>query len=178
MKRRGFFQRIASGLLGLLAPRWARAQAFPADAERAMNDLANVVLPDSLGAPKRAHIAAAFIQWVRDYKPGAQIASGYGFPRTQVTGPSPAKHYADDLQKLALSTLEGTSAKRSAVAKVLEEAGVDRIPQRPAGKHVAADLLAFFYGSSEGEDFLYGVAIRRDECRGLSDSSQRPKAIS
>ena len=54
---------------------------------------------------------------------------------------------------------------------------IDRIPQRPNGKHVAADLLSFFYGSSEGEDFLYGVAIRRDDCRGLADSAQRPARL-
>lgn len=142
-----------------------------------MHELANVVLPASLGQQRRDHISAGFIQWIREYKQGAEIASGYGFPRTQVIGPNPASHYADQLRKLDLARLDGAAAKRSAVEKALEDAQVDRIPQRPNGKHVAADLLSYFYNSSEGEDFLYGVAIKRDECRGLSDSGRRPAAI-
>ena len=40
-----------------------------------------------------------------------------------------------------------------------------------------ADLLAFFYNSAEGEDFLYGVAIKRDDCRGLEHSTDRPARL-
>jgi hypothetical protein len=59
----------------------------------------------------------------------------------------------------------------------LEGAKVERIPSRPNGQHVASDMLAYFYNSSAGEDFLYGAAIRRDDCRGLSDSGKRPAAL-
>jgi len=178
MERRGFFKRTFSGLLALIAPKWATAQsqAFPADAEPAMRELAMVVLPSALGRARTDKLAVAFVQWIRDYKPGAEIASGYGFPRTQVIGPSPAAHYAEQLSQLNLAKLD-PAAKHAAVEKALEDAKVDRIPQRPNGKHVAADLLAFFYGSADGEDFLYGVAIKRDDCRGLGDSAKRPARI-
>jgi hypothetical protein len=177
MRRRGFFQWLFSGLMAAIAPRWAKAQVVPAGSEPAMRELANVVLPGSLGQQKREQIATGFITWIRDYKPGGQISSGYGFPRTQVIGPNPATNYAEQLRQLDLAKLDGPAAKKAAVEKALDEANIDRIPQRPGGKHVAADLLAYFYGSSEGEDFLYGVAIKRDDCRGLGNSGKRPAAI-
>jgi hypothetical protein len=176
MQRRGFFKRTFSGLVALVAPRWAKAQALPADSEPAVRDLAAVVLPSSLGKDRTDKAAAAFVHWVREYKSGAEIASGYGYPRTQVIGPTPAPHYAEQLAQLNLAKLDAAS-RRAAVEKALEDARVDRIPQRPNGKHVAADLLAFFYNSADGEDFLYGVAIKRDDCRGLGDSAQRPAKI-
>ena len=173
MKRRGFFQRTFSGLLAFVGPRFARAQS--ADVEQ-IHDLALVVLPSALGPARIDKVSADFVRWFRDYKPGAEIASGYGSPRTQVIGPNPSTHYAEQLNQLGLTKLDA-AAKKAAVAKALEDAKLDRIPQRPNGKHVAADLLAFFYGSPEGEDFLYGVAIKRDDCRGLADSGKRPAKV-
>lgn len=165
------------GLLAIVAPRWARAQGLPSDLEPAVHELAFVVLPGSLGKQRCDNIAGGFVRWVRDYKPGAEIASGYGFPRTQVIGPNPASHYGEQLRQLNLAKMEGTAAKKATVAQALEDAKIDRIPQRPNGKHVAADLLAYFYNSADGEDFLYGVAIKRDDCRGLENSAKRPAPI-
>jgi hypothetical protein len=170
MRRRGFFQRTFSGLLAMVG---LKAQPG-ADEFRA---LANVVLPASLGRPKTDKIADGFASWIRDYKAGAEIASGYGNPRTQVVGPNPSAHYAEQLSQLGLSNLDA-GAKRAAVEKALADAKIDRIPQRPNGRHVAADLLAYFYNSADGEDFLYGVAIKRDDCRGLADSGKRPEKVS
>jgi hypothetical protein len=174
MQRRSFFKRIFLGVAALVAPRWARAQALPTEAQ--MRELASVVLPASLGPSRIDKVAGDFLAWLRDYKAGAPMASGYGFPRTQVVGPNPAAHYAEQFQQLALTGLDG-AAKRTAVEKALQEAKVERVPPRPSGQHVAADLIAFFYGSSDGEDFLYGVAIKRDDCRGLENSGQRPPAL-
>jgi hypothetical protein len=171
MQRRGFFKRTFLGVAALAAPRWARAQALPSEAD--MRELAGVVLPASLGQARIDKVAANFVAWLRDYKASQPMASGYGFPRTQVVGPNPDAHYGDQLAQLALARLAGPG-KRSAVQKALEEAKVERIPPRPTGQHIASDLMAFFYGSSEGEDFLYGVAIKRDDCRGLQTSGQRP----
>jgi hypothetical protein len=167
MQRRGFFRRTFSGLLALIG---ARAQSVR---EEDLRDLAAVVLPPSLGRPRTDRIAADFLRWIHDYKSGAEIASGYGNPRTQVIGPNPSTHYVEQLNQLALPKLDA-AAQRVAVEKALADAGIDRIPPRPNGKHVAADLLAYFYNSAEGEDFLYGVAIQRDDCRGLADSGKRP----
>lgn len=160
MKRRSFLAAAA-----VFAPQWARAEEIAP----AIHDLAKTVLPSQVDARR---VAEDFLQWVRDYKPGAEIASGYGHPRTQVTPPNPSAHYAEQLRAL------GSPITRTAIEAALAEAKIERIPPRPNGRHVAADLLAHFYGSSQGEDFLYNAAIRRDDCRGLANSAERPERLS
>jgi hypothetical protein len=175
MQRRSFFKRIFLGVAALVTPRWVRAQMLPPQAQ--MRELAGVVLPASLGPARIDKVAADFLAWLRDYTAGAPMSSGYGFPRTQVVGPYPATHYAEQFYRLGLSGLDA-AGKRAAVENALQETKVDRVPPRPNGQHVATDLMAFFYGSSDGEDFLYGVAIKRDDCRGLEDSGKRPAKLS
>jgi hypothetical protein len=157
MNRRNFF-----AIAAVFAPRWARAQELAPS----IRELAKIVLPAKVDQEK---IATGFIQWIRDYKAGAEISSGYGNPRTQVIGANPSANYAEQLKAL------GSPITRAAVESALST--FDRIPPRPNGKHVAADLLAYFYNSADGEDFLYGVAIKRDDCRGLSNSGERPARL-
>jgi hypothetical protein len=167
MERRGFFRRTFSGLLALIG---LRAQEVRLEE---FHELAGVVLPASLGRSRIDQIVDEFVLWFRDYKAGAEISSGYGNPRAQVIPANPSAHYPEQLKRLELEKFDA-AGKRAAVEKALAEAKIDRIPQRPNGGHVAADLLAYFYGSAGGEDFLYGVAIKRDDCRGLADSGKRP----
>jgi len=169
MQRRSFFQRAFSGIVAFFASRRARAQGVRLES---FHELARVVLPSSLSPASTDKIADDFVRWFRDYKAGAEISGGYGHPRTQVTGPDPSTNYADQMRAL------GSPVTRDAVEKALANAKIDRIPPRPDGKHVAADLLAYFYGSSDGEDFLYNAAIRRYECRGLDTSGKRPASLS
>jgi hypothetical protein len=93
-------------------------------------ELESVVLPASLGRSRTDGIADNFVRWFRDYKPGAEVSSGYGFPRTQLIGPNPSTHYAAQLTDLDLTRLDA-SAKRAAVEKALEAAKIDRIPPTP-----------------------------------------------
>jgi hypothetical protein len=174
MERRGFFKRTLSAVAAFIGARWAQAQSARLEEFR---DLASIILPASLGRSRTDKIADDFVRWFRSYQVGAEISSGYGFPRTQVTGPNPSTHYDQQLTELDLTKLD-VARKRAAVEKALDAAKIDRIPPRPNGKHVAADLLAFFYGSADGEDFLYGAAIKRDDCRGLADSGKRPARLS
>jgi hypothetical protein len=168
MQRRSFFRRGFSGIVAFFASRKARAQGVQLET---VHELASVVLPSPLGRKNTDKVVEDFVRWFRDYQPGAEISSGYGHPRTQVIGPNPSTNYADQIRAL------GSPITREAVEKALESAKIDRIPQRPNGKHVAADLLAYFYGSSEGEDFLYNAAIKRYDCRGLDTSGKRPASL-
>ena len=168
MQRRNFFKTILSAAAAFFTMRRARAQVRT----ESVHELAAVVLPSSLGRERTVKAADDFVRWFGNYKAGAQVSSGYGHPRTQVLGASPSSHYSEQLAAL------GSPITRESVAKALADAKIDRMPQRPEGKHIAADLLAYFYASSEGEDFLYNVAIKRDDCRGLGNSGQRPAKLS
>jgi hypothetical protein len=136
---------------------------------KVMRDLAAVVLPESLGRRRTDKIAADFLRWIAEYKEGAYTSSGYGNPRTQTVPPNPAKNYLAQL-----SAFNGVITKES-VSAALDKAKIDRIPNRPDGRHIATDLIAYFYNTADGEDLLYGVEIKRDDCRGLANSTQRPK---
>jgi hypothetical protein len=163
MQRRNFVKVIA-----VAAAPWAKGQSIDV---KSMRELAAVVLPESLGRRRTDKIAGDFLKWVGEYKEGVNTGSGYGNPRTQTVPQNPSKNYVAQL-----SAFNGSITKES-VAAALEQYKVDRIPNRPNGRHVASDLLAYFYGSPDGEDFLYGVEIKRDDCRGLSNSTQRPKKV-
>jgi hypothetical protein len=167
MKRRNFLERIFLAATAALSPRRARAQQM----EEPMRQLAAIVLPTSLGRSSTDRIAAEFVVWIRDYKTGAQIGSGYGHPRTQVTGPDPSAGYVQQLTAL------GSPIAREAVEKELTDANIDRLPPRPNGRHVASDLMAFFFNSAAGEDLLYNAQIKRDDCRGLANSGRRPEKV-
>ena len=170
MQRRTLFRLLAS--IGPLRA-WAQTAAFPGDQGEKLRALAAVVLPSELGAQRQEAIAVAFERWVRDYKPGAEMDHGYGFTRLRSKGPSPANAYLEQLRSLRL---EGDAdARRSAVEESLAQAKITSLPQTPDGRHVAADLMAFYFRSSEANDLCYRAHIGRDECRGLAGSDREPK---
>jgi hypothetical protein len=185
MQRRPFLKWLFSVLAALRLPRWARAGTVAAADEKALEELGSVVLPESLGRARTDKIAADFATWIRGYKAGAETNTGYGVTRIQPLPADPSAHYAEQLAALdKAAETKGApfarldaAAKRALVGAAIDEAKVERIPPRPNGRHVAADMLAFFYNSSDGQDYLYGVAIKRDDCRGLANSGERPKPV-
>ncbi len=186
MLRRRFFQWILSSSVFL--PRWTRAQAAgldPADSPL-LREVALVVLPASLTPGRVTEISAQFQQWIRDYRAGADAGYGYGHPKPRVLGPNPSAHYSEQLHELNAAAVQkrvpfaqlGDSDKRDLIKVALTKAGVDSLPSQPNGRHLAADLMSFFYNSSVGEDFLYNAAIKREDCRGLASSGKRPAPLS
>ena len=187
MKRRTFFKWTLSSSVPFVAPRWAPAQTrpFTTDGDATLRELAAVVLPSSLGRKGSDEIADRFAEWLRGYKAGAEMSTGYGFPRKQAVPENPSARYADQLEDLErraraigspFASLDMT-AKRRLVEAALAGAGADRIPARPDGKHVATDIMSFYFHSADGEDVLYAAAIRRDDCRGLPSSGARPAPV-
>jgi hypothetical protein len=152
---------------------WAQTAAFPGDQAAALRALAKVVLPAELGAARIEAVIAAFEQWVRDYRAGAEMDHGYGNTRLRSKAASPASTY---LRQLAELRLAGNSESgRAAVEAALTAANITQLPQTPDGRHVASDLMAFYFRSSEANDLCYRAHIGRDECRGLAGSEQEPK---
>lgn len=179
MRRRSVLRRLGS-LAAIFKTQslraLAQAPAFPGDDLKTLETLAAVVLPSELGEPGVKKTANDFVKWVANYRAGAETDHGYGFTRLRTKGPSPVSAYPGQLAKLrAPLASEDTNARRKAVQAVLTEAGITDLPRLPDGKHVAADLMAFYFRSSDANDLCYKAAIGRDSCRGLEGSDQPPK---
>ena len=146
-----------------------RAQAaFPGEHAEHLLALARVVLPSEVDA---AATAAKFAAWVRGYRAGAEMDHGYGFTRLRNKPPLAAANYARQLSAL------GLHPTAESVATALEEARITDLPRTPDGRHIAADLMAFYFRSSDANDLCYRAAIGRDLCRGLAGSENPPKEL-
>ena len=148
--------------------------------------VALAVLPESLGAERVREVANRFQAWLRAYRPDAELDHGYGHPRLQSTGASPAGGHDRQLAALeAQARAEGATVfarlsverQRALLAAALAAEKITDLPERPDGRHVATDLLAFFFRSSEASDLCYGAAIGRDTCRGLPGSDEAPARL-
>jgi hypothetical protein len=175
MKRRTLLQLFLSALAALPARLKLAAQtpALTSGDEARIHALADIVLPGELGAEGKGKVVAGFLQWLREYREGADTDHGYGFTRLRRTAASPARKYAAQLD--ALDARGGD--RRAAVAAAIAETKIERLPSRPDGGHVATDLMSFYFNSAEAADRVYGVAIERDACRGLAGSESRPAPI-
>ena len=175
MKRRTVLQ-SALGAAGLAAlPAWAQAQ-FPGPREKELREIAAAVLPESLGRKGTDAVADQFTRWVRDYKPGAEMGAGYGVTRIHRKPASPAGTYAAQLQQLSSAVTTGTlAARRQAIAASMKSVGVRDIGNIPDGRHIASDLMTFFFQSPEANDLAYDAAVGKDQCRGIADSAPAPK---
>ncbi len=174
MQRRTLLQLLLAGLGALSTRVGLAAQGLTLTAvdEGRLRVLADVVLPGELGVEGRARVVTGFVAWLREYRPGADMEHGYGFPRLRRSPPSPGSNYAAQLA--ALDAQSGD--RRAAVEAAIRAAKIERLPARPDGGHVATDLMAFYFNGSEANDLAYRAAIGRDDCRGLDGSENRPAA--
>jgi hypothetical protein len=145
--------------------------------------IAEVVLP---AEADRTAAVAAFTRWIANYKEGADTDHGYGNTRVRSTGPSPAKNYPAQIAALeAAAKATGASGfaaatlgqRRTIVEAAILDAKVERLPARPAGAHIAADLMGHYFNSSAAQDLCYRAAIGRDACRGLAGSENKPPSL-
>jgi hypothetical protein len=144
--------------------------------------IADAVLPESLGDAGRRAVAADFLAWHHEYRAGAEMDHGYGFTRLRTTPEAPSARYEEQLAELdrAARSRGATFAalpvadRRALLDTALASAGIERLPARPTGGHVAADLMGFYFNSSAAADDCYRAVIGRDACRGLQDSDRRP----
>lgn len=147
--------------------------------EAALKELAWTVLPSTLGRAHTDAIAAQFARWVVEYRAGAEMQPGYGFPRVRYKGSSPAPRYLEQLDQLASGALAepDVAARRGKIAEALRAANIKDISSIPDGSHVVSDLMSFYFHSPEANDLAYDAAIGRDQCRTLKDSGSVPAPL-
>jgi hypothetical protein len=185
MQRRTILQMIAAAAaLPLHRVRlWAQPRELTPEAIATLHDIAPTVLPASIGAERVRTTVDRFVVWTRGYREGVALAHGYGHPRLQKTGPSPAPGYIAQLLALdrdarakgaRFSALD-LETRRALLDASLIAAGVRTLPPRPMGLHVIADLMALYFRSSEANDDCYHAMIQREVCRPIQITTRRPE---
>jgi hypothetical protein len=188
MKRRTLLQWIASIAAVLPLERirlFAQPRELTPEAIRTLHEIAPTVIPASLGSARVRTIVDSFVAWTRGYREGVPLAHGYGHPRLRLTRASPVPVYIAQLAALAgaaraeggrWSTLD-LETRRGLLDRAFAKAGVGALPARPTGQHVAADLMAFYFRSSEANDFCYNAAISREVCRPIAITTKKPAPL-
>ena len=157
MQRRTLLQLMISAAAVLPFERLrllAQPRELTPEAVATLREIAPTVLPSSLGAARIAAIVDKFIAWTRDYRESVPLMHGYGHPRLQKTPATPAPRYVSQLAALdaevrargARWSAIDLESRRTILDAALTRAGVRNLPQRPAGEHVVADLMAFQRG--------------------------------
>jgi hypothetical protein len=186
MKRRTLLQWLAAlpAILPFQSLRvFAQSRELTPEAIAALHDIAPTVLPTTLGAARVRGITDTFVAWTRGYREGVALTHGYGHPRLQKSGPSPVPGYVVQLAALAAeakarggrwATLD-LETRRSLLDAAFAKAGVRALPARPSGQHVVADLMAFYFRSSEANDDCYHALINREVCRPIAITTRKPE---
>lgn len=188
MRRRTLLQALGTSLPVIPLTRVrlsAQLRQFTPAAEATLREVASTVLPSSLGAEKIAGLVDRFLAWGREYEEGVALNHGYGDPQLVKSGPSPVPDYVAQLAAIdaaakgrggRFSTLP-LETRREILSGVLAAAKVDAMPSRPMGRHVVADLMAFYFRSSEANDLAYRARIGRQQCRSLDLTTRRPAPL-
>ena len=188
MYRRTLLQWIAATTAALPFHRvrlWAQPRELTPESIALLHDIAPSVLPASLGADRTRSLVDQFVVWTRGYREGVATTHGYGHPRLQKTGASPVPGYNLQLTSLdADARLRGgkfsaldRDAQRALLDAAFTKGGVRNLPPRPIGQHVVADLMAFYFRSSEANDDCYRAMIQREVCRPIQITTRRPETL-
>ena len=186
MKRRRALQTLATAAAALPLLRVPLdAQELSADQVFVLRDVAGTVLPSAIGRKGQDEAVDNFLRWIRDYKEGVPLAHGYGEPRLEKSGPSPAPRYAEQIASLqAAAKVRGgrfgallLEDRRALLDEVFTAADVRNLPGRPDGKHIVADLMAHYFRSSAANDLCYNVRIGRQTYRAIRVTTVRPQPL-
>lgn len=179
MYRRTLIQSLLAWISLQSSRLFAQAPSFPGKHESTVKDLAATVLPESLGRAATDAVALQFVRWVQEYRSGAEMQTGYGATRVRYKPASPAARYLEQLDQLSSGALtqSGMAARRLRIAEELQAAKITDLPIVPDGSHIVADLMTFYFQSSEANDLLYLAAIGKDKCRTLRNSGAIPAAL-
>jgi hypothetical protein len=188
MQRRTLLQWLVSAAAVLPFERvrlLAQPRELTPDAIATLREIAPTLLPASLGPARISETVDRFVAWTRGYREGVPLAHGYGHPRLEKSGPSPVRGYVAQLAALdAAARSKGgrwqtldLETRRALLDAAFEKAGVKALPPRPMGRHVAADLMAFHFRSTEANDLCYAALIQREVCRPIEITTKRPAPL-
>lgn len=186
MKRRRALQTLATAAAALPLLRVPLdAQELSADQVFVLRDVAGTVLPSAIGRKGQDEAVDNFLRWIRDYKEGVPLAHGYGEPRLEKSGPSPAPRYAEQIASLqAAAKVRGgrfgallLEDRRALLDEAFTAADVRNLPGRPDGKHIVADLMAHYFRSSAANDLCYNARIGRQTYRAIRVTTVRPQPL-
>jgi hypothetical protein len=188
MRRRTLLQWIASTTATLPLQRlrvFAQPRELTPEAIATLHEVAPTVLPASLGAERIKATVERFVAWTRGYREGVAMVHGYGHPRLQKTPRSPVAPYVSQLSSLASGARAKGGAwggldletRRAMLDEAFAKAGVRALPSRPVGQHVIADLMAFYFRSSEANDECYKAMIQREVCRPIAITVRKPDPL-
>jgi len=188
MKRRTLLQLIAAAPIAVPfrdVLLFAQPRELTPAAIAVLHDIAPTVLPTTLGDHGARQVADKFVAWVRGYREGVPLTHGYGHPRLQKSGASPAPAYIAQLTALdAEAKAHGgtwrsldAETRRTLLDAAFTKAGVRALPPRPLGQHVVADLMALYFRSSEANDDCYRALINREVCRPIAITTRKPEPL-
>jgi hypothetical protein len=182
MKRRTLLQWL--GALAAVVPLgrlrlFAQPRELTPQAVAMLHEIAPTVLPGELGAAR----VRRFVVWTRGYREGVALAHGYGHPRLVRSGATPVPAYIAQLAALDDDARErggrwstmNQDTRRAVLDAAFAKAGVRNLPPRPTGQHVVADLMAFYFRSSEANDDCYNALINREVCRPIAITVRKPE---
>jgi hypothetical protein len=188
MKRRTLLHWMISAAAALPLGRlrlFAQPRELTPEAIATLREIGPTVLPASLGSARIAEAVDRFVAWTRGYRENVAIQHGYGHPRLQKTPPSPVPNYIAQLADLdraahtrggGWSTLD-LESRRALLDAAFTKAGVRGLAQRPSGQHVVADLMAFYFRSTDANDYCYSALIQREVCRPIAITTKRPEPL-
>lgn len=158
---------------------WAQEVTFPGARRDTLDRVAATVLPASIGAGAVRGVTDEFVQWVREYRAGAAMSPGYGAPRVRFKGASPAPRYQAQIEELATGPFARAdlAERRRILTQAFADAGVQDLTGVPDGRHVAADLMSFYFASPAANDQAYQAQVGKDTCRRIEDSGRVPAPL-
>jgi hypothetical protein len=193
VKRRTLLKSVAAALVarpaaGLAQAAQTAASTFTAADIDTLRAIADVVLPEQIGAPARERAVSAFVRWHDRYREGADMGHTYGASTVRTaSGPAPARRYPPQFASLRDAAvargaksfaLLSRDARRAVIeAQLNTPTPVTRMPGQPTGASLIADLMGSFFNGPDGWDACYGAEIRRYACRTLDDSAEPPAPI-
>jgi hypothetical protein len=148
--------------------------------------VAQAVLPAEIGTAGQKEALAAFVTWIHEHGAGRYLEPGYGHTRIAKSTAAPLETYRAQLQALEAAARRrhgkgfgalDLAARRALLVEAFAALKIDGLGERPAGRHVATDLMSHYFGSVEANDLCYEAEIGRDSCRSLEGSGERPEPM-